>query len=520
MLNCFFLKKNTSLFLAIITVCLFGFSQMKAQAGLFDWLGGASEIDCPVRDAECLFEAALRIDLKAFKEREVKQNYSPYAKRAAQMALVSPKMSEDELHARWRESGADEKFFTEFNRQKRRFEEAKTVPLEDLEIIIQNKTTPDGEKLSRYLKRQMPIAFVQQGKPARDFWLKNLRSIWKNGWSSVLPALSWMAVYDIDSLEAYAAKFRLPEGGADNPYEWLSLDAAGLCKSGNKIQGLRVLDVLEEKSSYWKPERDKKAMDRSALAPALLYCRGEEKVMQHIDAVLEEMNRDIATAEKKFKTEKEQKFVLDIIRSEVAERMIQPVVIWLHQQGRYEEARALYTKLPPREFSMTIGEVASGDITAAEFPEQDYERLIEFASELDLYSNNPEVALTYFVDKWDTDFKICCANRQQLGYATDNIKKIWSSELAKKAALKNVALYNKLIAKKPDEINKMHQFQLELATIEKQDGCKLEDAMLSKLLKAIPSYKYTDQMVGVLTTYIGYLETDGSDVTKSDCIVK
>jgi len=252
----FSVNKSISYALAI-TICLCVFSPIKAQAGLLSWLKGEVAIDCPIRDAECLFETALQIDLKAYQEREVKQNYSSYAKRAAQMMLTSPKMSEEEFRKRWQEVGAEEKFFAEFDHQKRRFEKAKVVSLEDLETIIQNKVTPSGERLSRYLERQMPIAFEKHGKPAREFWLKNLRPIWKNGWSSVLPSLSWMAFNDIEIFEAYATQFKLPEGGANNPYEWLSLDAAGLCKSGNKTQGLRVLDVLEEKASYWKPDRAK-----------------------------------------------------------------------------------------------------------------------------------------------------------------------------------------------------------------------------------------------------------------------
>lgn len=162
----------------ILLLSVFGLMPLNASAGWLDFLTGKSSVDCPVRDAECLFETALQIDMKNYQEREVKENYSTYAKRAAQMSLMSPKLTEQELQERWKEVGAEEKFFTEFDRQKRRFEKPKAVPLAELEKIIQAKTTPDGEKLSSFLKRQMPIAFEQQGQEARDFWLKNLRPIW------------------------------------------------------------------------------------------------------------------------------------------------------------------------------------------------------------------------------------------------------------------------------------------------------------------------------------------------------
>lgn len=336
----------------------------------------------------------------------------------------------------------------------------------------------------------------------------------------MLPALQWMALNDIDSFEAYASDFRLPEGGVSNPYVMLSFDAANLCASNSKQQGLRVLAVLEEKISYWKPEREKKAMDRAGLAPAILHCRGEKQAMQHIDDVLEQMALDVIAAQRKFTDEKDQKFVLGVIRSEVAERMIQPVVIWLHEQDREEEARDLFARLPPRAFSMTLGEVASGDLTAAEFPEQDYKQLVEYTADGYFYSDDANLALTHFVDKWDTDFELCCSDEQVLTKITEYIQADWPSDLSKRSAKKNLSLYKRLVAKKPDSINQLHLFELQLGALEKQQGCELDDARLSAYQDAVPEYKYNDQRTWTLMAYVEYLQAEKGEANGGECIIQ
>jgi hypothetical protein len=346
-------------------------------------------------------------------------------------------------------------------------------------------------------------------------WKEYFQMLWNDAFGAVTTGFDWMARNDIDALEAYSEEFKLPQSVTYDPRDGLSYAAANYCSRGDKISGERLLAILEDDKAYWKPDRDMQAMDWSRLTTGVLHCRGDQAAIAMIDPVLVQMEADIATKQE-MPNQQERDFVVGVIRSEVSENLIQPIVLNYIGEGKSAAAKAVFERMPIRATTMAIGDVGKGPL-GMEFPAETFEQFVNSRNGDDAYSDDPSTALKWFAENYDPD--AIASDLQREKHATNMMKAIWPAPLAREVAKKMLAaLEGTARIGRTDDFD---QVRLWVATVERHvSGCDLSDESLRQLLGSIPSYEFDSSKVEVLTDYVRYLDTPRNARTDTDCIVR
>jgi hypothetical protein len=492
-----------------------------ANAGILDFFLPSGALSCKHDDRACIVETAARFVATEFKNREVKENIETYAMRAGRFTA---EVNADEAMVRkvFIDAGADQQFFMTFDQTLKESRAPAEASFEALETALKNKASPDSRDLPTFVRNSFESLLKTDSKRAIALWYEHFDFLWAECYTSVKVVHQWMTANNLDELERYAETYVLPKSSTYDPWEEMSYAAGAYCHKGEKASGERVLAILEADKSTWKPDRILKAADWSALTEGVLHCRGYDAANAMIEPVFLQMQADMEQERAVKRSEEEQKFVLGVIRSEVAEDLIGTLVLWLNKNNREAEARRLFARLPVTESSIALGDIGKGPV-GMEFPEQDYATFIEQSSDAIMYGEDSSEALDYFLKDFKPDFTVCCRKEDYMSRAVDYAEQLWPQDIARRAAVKALELQAGVLAQEGPEFKlpPYDTLQVRVARLQKlKEGCNLSEAKVASLFASINSYRFGTAKADVLQAYVNYLDTKPAALTNADCIIK
>lgn len=511
-------RVRTGFFLSsLITACVLSPAIVGAQSGLFGFLTSNSSVSCKPRDRACILDAALDITIKNFESREVPENTRPHAERGGKLLALVPESDQPAVRERWQKAGADEQFLADLTEYQMQAAPTDWITVDVVTTALETQSSPNGTKLSDFLDFAFKALLENDPDGALELFDQHVETIWYKSYSTMAVIFDWMANNHMDAIESYAGEYKLPKSTFYDPRDGLSQAAATLCGRGDTEDGERLLTILERDKQKWQPDRDMQAMDWSRMTTGILACRGEAAALALVDPVLQQMQADLKRAEA-IKVDSEREFVMGVIRSRVAESMIQPITLHMMEDNRRDEAMKVFVRLPVQQSTMTLGDVAKGP-TAMQFPEQSFNEFLDLHRNDGFYSSDPAKSLTWYVETHDPHAS------GNLDYEMDAVEiagKIWQSDISRRAAEKILKTLAEKAEKQPD----LHRDDLDLARLQlagfgkRLQGCDVTDDFLNTILARIPGYKYGEQRSNVLIDYIRYLDTPAATSKTGICLLQ
>lgn len=502
---------------SLVTAAMFAPVMASAQSGFFGFLTGTSSVACKPRDRACILDAALDITIGNFESREVPENTRPHAERGGKLLALVPESDQQAVRERWKKAGADEQFFTDLTEYQMQAAPTDWITVEVVTTALETQSSPNGTEFSEFLDFAFKALLESDPDGALDLFDQHVETIWYKSYSTMAVIFDWMANNHMDAIESYAGEYKLPKSAFYDPRDGLSQAAATLCGRGDTEDGERLLTILERDKQKWQPDRDMQAMDWSRMTTGILACRGEAAALALINPVLEQMQADVKRAGS-IKVDSEREFVTGVIRSRVAESMIQPITLYLMEKGRRDEAIKVFARLPVQTSTMMLGDMSKGP-TAMQFPEQSFNEFMELHRNDGFYSSDPAKALTWYVDQHDPHVA------GNLDYEMDAVTlagKIWQNDIARRAAEKILKTLAEKAEKEPDlHRDDLDSARLQLAAFEKHlQGCDMTDDLRNTILARIPGYKYDEQRSEVLIDYIRYLDMPAAPTKSGTCLLQ
>ncbi|MEO3998178.1 hypothetical protein [Mesorhizobium sp. CAU 1732] len=478
-------------------------------AGLFS---GSDAIDCTPRDRTCILETALSIQIADYQNREHKPNFEPHAQAAALLMQFIPDGERDAVRKRWEEAGADDEFIRSMDYSLRIALPPEGVTVETLRTALLQQSAPDGEDFAEFMRKAFPVILKDDPQAAVALWEEHTELLWKNAYPAFTDTLHWIALNEVDAFERMAEKYLIPKSALYDGWDRLSRVAATHCNAGDSEKGERILAVLDQERALWTPDQELQAIEWSKMTYGVLHCRGEA-AMAMIDPLFAQMETDIAAVEAKYTDERERAFAIGVIRSEVAENLIQTITLRLNDEGRVDEARELYARLPSQVTSATADSLVNDGILGMEFENDSFDDMIEFQSSATYYNDDPNVALNWYVASFKPTFETCCVEKQYVQEAAEKVGAAWPSAVARQAAAKTLALMDQLQTQDPTSNGPEDKTlaTLRFAAFERlSDGCDLTDERLTELLSEIAAYESGSSKGTALRAYLGFLDAQPS----------
>lgn len=488
-----------------------------AQSGLFGFLTGTSSVSCKPRDRACILDAALDITIGNFESREVPENTRPHAELGGKLMALVPEGDQQTVRERWKKAGADELLLVDLTQYQMQAAPTDWITVDVVTTALETQSSPNGTKFSDFLDFAFKALLENDPDGALDLFDQHVETIWYKSYSTMAIIFDWMANHHMDAIESYADQYKLPKSTTYDPRDGLSQAAATRCGRGDTEDGERLLAILERDKEKWQPERDMQAMDWSRMTTGILACRGEAAALALIDPVLQQMQADLKRAEA-IKVDSEREFVMGVIRSRVAESMIQPITLHMMEENRRDEAMKVFARLPVQQSTMMLGDIAKGP-TAMQFPEQSFNEFLDLHRNDGFYDSDPAKALTWYVEVHDPH------EPGNLDYEMDAVViagKIWQSDISRRAAEKILKTLAEKAEKQPDlHRDDLDMARLQLAGFEKRlQGCDVTDDFLNTILARVPGYTYGEQRSDVLIDYLRYLDIAAAPTKTGTCLLK
>ncbi len=496
---------------------LFCFTQF-ANAGIFDAFGSKA-VFCQPKDRQCVLDVALDTAIKDFSSRDPIAEAAPHATRAGRLYALVPPDQRQAVRQRWQAAGADEAFFATLDKTSWPLLPMDWLTADLLKEALDSEEGPDGTNFADFVEFAFPVLLKKERKATLSLWDEHMEMLWDDAFDSVTLVFDWMANNDVDALERYASRYNFPQSALYDPRQALSRAAARFCNNGNHERGERILALLEKEKQGWKPEREKKAMDWSRQTTGVLACRGEQAALGLVDPVLAQMQTDVREAEEKYKDPKEQAFVVGVIRSEVAEGLIQPLALHFEGASQHDQAMKVFARLPVQQSSMMLGDIAEKGIYGMEFLQQSFAEFMEVHREDEFYDTDRSKALTWYLEKYDSNEAGPGIERE--AEAIDMAGEIWPNPVARQAAEKAL----KTLADRANEDRRAKQSALDRARLrvgafeKRSQGCEIPDTALTEILANAGGYEFAEQRSEMLIDYLTYLDTGKSGESRGDCII-
>ncbi|WP_429924914.1 hypothetical protein ACQY1H_05280 [Agrobacterium vitis] len=497
------------------TVCVI----QLANAGILDFVR-KEVVSCQPKDRQCVLNAALDIAIKDFSSRDAIAEAHPYAMRAGRLYALAPPDQRQTVRQRWHAAGADMAFFATLDKTSWPLLPKGWLTVDLLKKALDSKEGPDGTNFADFVEFAFPVLLKEDHNAALSLWDEHVKMLWDDAFGTVTEVFEWMANNDVDALERYATRYNFPKSAAYNPWEELSQAAATFCDRGDHQTGERILAVFEKGMQRWKPEREKKAMDWSQLTAGVLGCRGEQAALDLVDPVLAQMNTDVREAREKYQQPQEQSFVVSVIRSRVAEGLIEPLTLHFEEAGHHQKAMNVFAQLPVQQSSMTLGNKAENGVYDMEFVQQSFAELLDLHRDDAFYDTDKRKALSWFLEKYDGANVGRGLERE--ADAIDMAGEIWPDPLARHAAEKAL----KTLADRANEDRTARQSafdraRLRVGAFEKRSrGCEIADTTLTEILADAGGYEFAEQRSEMLIDYLRYLDTGKNGESRGDCIIQ
>lgn len=503
-------RKSRALTLAGATAILLSLVTL-GHAWLSGLFSSGSTIDCAPRDRACILEETIGIQIANFEAREYKPNIDPHARTAGDLFKLIAEDMHAPLRERWREAGADEEFFRQLDDYARVEPSLDNITVDELRAVLDAHESPDGRDFGDYTRTAFSALLRTDPTGGIKLWESHRSLLWSDAFSAFTDTLDWTAANDIDALERFTGRYLLPKTALYDGWDNISRIAARHCEGGDTQHGERLISILEEEKAGWKPDQELQAIQWSKMTSGVLYCRGEAAAMTMLDLLFEQMEADIEMVRQKYPNEKEQQFAIGVIRSEVAENAVQVIALWLHDQGRADEARKIFARQPSQAMTATPEALVNEGILGNQFEDTSFDEFIELQDSGAFYADDPRVALDWYVNDFQPTFEICCVERDYVVSSVELIAKVWPDAIGRQAAAKTMAELKRLEGIKPDFNGPENRQKviLQLAALaRKSDDCDLTDERLEQILAAVPSYRYGSSKDDVLRAYLRFLDAE------------
>ena len=489
-----------------------------ANAGIFDAFGSRA-VFCQPKDRQCVLDVALDIAIKDFSSRDPIAEAAPHATRAGRLYALVPPDQWQAVRQRWQAAGADEAFFATLDKTSWPLLPSDWLTADLLEEALDSQEGPDRTNFADFVEFAFPVLLKKERAATLSLWDEHVEMLWNDAFDTVTLVFDWMANNDVDALERYASRYNFPQSATYDPREGLSRAAARFCDNGNHEPGERILALLEKEKQGWKLEREKQAIDWSRQTTGVLACRGEQAALDLVDPVLAQMQTDVREAKEKYKNLQEQAFVVGVIRSEVAEGLIQPLALHFEEAGQHDQAVKVFARLPVQQSAMMLSDIAEKGIYGMEFLQQSFAEFMEVHREDAFYDTDRSKALTWYLEKYDGSEAGPGLERE--AEAIDMAGEIWPNPVARQAAEKAL----KTLADRANEDRRAKQSALDRARLrlgafeKRRRGCEIPDTALTEMLANAGGYDFAEQRSEMLIDYLSYLDTDKNGESRGDCII-
>ncbi len=530
-------KYVLSRLLLLLSILFIGCQPSSSSAeGFFEAIFGPSPIkfDCNPSDRVCLLDKAVELHLLRFRLRRVESNVFPHAQEGRRLLALSTSDSKRAAYLeKYRALGSTEEFYKELEANDD--PGASWITPELVRQDFKDRHSSIKGDFNYYTRYALETLFKNHPEEAADIWWTHLKMLWEVNIDAVATGYDWALQNDLELLKRFHKKYYVPQTSYSDMFEVIPYRAARHCEHGDKETGLAILSLLEDELAHKRKtanlDKGRYVIDAAGRVEAVLYCKGKAAAYEALDEVLALTNRALKNIPKFNPTENERNFVRGVIQSEVGEGANVPMALWLHENGNTDEAIEVWSRLPfagsQFSFEVTNSGKVNGDMSvmAMEAARHSFERLVETTRDDDLHSEDPKIALHWFLNSFPEKRIQGFRFGSVLKYVPDKIMAAWPEPYAVSAAEKLLSFTKKALSSEIIAPYKLHVLELKLATIEKsKSGCILSNQRLQSWLDNINQYPDMVDSNGLeaaypgdyhqsiaLETYLTYLRTPMGD---------
>lgn len=478
-------------------VFLCGLPTVSAAQGLWDMLFGGNpkqiEVACELRDRVCLLDTAVELAVLRYVNREVKSNWHPHAHEGQRLLSMAASRADRERYLDiYHEVEAVDEFY-EILRRNYDPDASWITPGLVRKDFSERHSSIKGD-FEHYAGYALETLMKRGSEETMGIWWTHLDMLSEVSVRGLAVGYDWLLLNDIEGLNRFHKSYRPPNSSLYDLYEVMAYAAARYCQAGNMADGNTALGLLEtelkRQLAGTNLDLGHYVIDYAPTVEPVLYCRGEAAALVRLDEVMALTDRALNHAKIFYIEEDERGFVSSVIRSEVGEGSTVPFALWLHRQGREEEAARILARMPYFGSSTTIGGMVENGILSLEANKTRLEEVVSFYWGMELYSENPTVVLIWFMrDFNEAHLAECCNQKQKMEYVLDAAAKIWPKPQAVDAAKRALLFLNILQSTDNLALHERHWFEIRHAQVEKEkSGCAVSDEKLRGWLDAINSY--------------------------------
>ncbi|PRZ43314.1 hypothetical protein [Tritonibacter scottomollicae] len=482
----------------VVLVCLLTLAASAAFAEnwltrLFSSQPEQISFECAVRDHDCLIGSAIDLLILRLQHREDERSWTQIAEEGQRLlSMASSELDRIRLLSKFEAIELPDGFLERLN----------VPPTQDTSWITEPQVRADFRELHSsvqgnfelYANYAIETLLERDSARAMSIWWDYLEMLQRESPDTVESGFRWLLKNDAEGLVSFINQYTPPDSALFDVHELMAHYAADACRFGEPERGETILEMLDLLIARARPTADLDegffVMDYAPSVEASLHCRGEVEAFKRLDDVIALADRAMKAVGERITEERQRAFAISVIRSEVGEGSTIPLAIWLHREGRRQDAEHTLARMPYYGTTTTIQGLTESGILSLEAMSGRLDEVLRHYGDEDSYYENPNVVLDWFARVYDEEyFNRCCVQDELLKRVLDASKKLGPDPKAQAAALRVFEYLERLHQSGSLKLYEWHEIEINFARSEREtSGCQVADATLRRWLDAIATY--------------------------------